>query len=1218
MSSRAFPDPADKRARVEAIDPALSVLVDAPAGSGKTDLLTRRFLRLLAEVDDPAQIVAITFTRAAAAEMRHRILSKIEEAAHSGASTGDEFSMESLAARAVARSRAMGWDLLNLPSLLRVSTIDSFCREVALRQPLLTTLGGNLDVSEEPDALYRRAARRTLEQIGEDAPPALAQAIEKLLEWRDNNWTELEDHLVTMLKKRDRWMQEFWLSDFAREDEALWERLRQKLERPFTRAIEGKLTRLSRLLDRVANVRDEILELARFACEEPGEGSPWALAECAEIPAAPFVDGHGPARDSHEAAARFLQTAQGKWRSERGLNTAGGFPSTPRGRAGKARFASLIARLREIEGLESALAAVAGFPPARYSDEEWEILRAGFTLLHHASGELQVAFAEAGTVDFTAVTQAALRVMRDEDGGPGDAALVLGGDIRHILVDEFQDTSRRQHELVRALLSAWPDQDGRTLFVVGDPKQSIYFFRDADAELFPRVEKFGLDLDDGQNLRLKGLSLEANFRTAPELLAHLNEIFSDVFAADDGSGIRFIGSQPARQGTDGAAAPYGLHLDFVPQNPRGKTQGEDDADRARMEADEARQSQADQIVELIRDREARMEEARARGEAYRIAVLGRSRNVLTPVAAALREAGIPFRAVDLEPLADRPEIRDALSLARALFNPEDRLAWLGVLRAPWCGLTLEDLHRACGADDPELKERPVPSLLREGARFLSSEGRAGVERVLSAADEAARLRAAEPAASLGTWLERVWIRLGGAACVTPAQLVNLKLLWNCLDKLPGGEPDFLSPALGAALDELKAQPDPSAGGERGVQLMTIHKAKGLEFEVVIVPELQAKSGSNRPSMFSWLERGLAEPDESGEITEFLVAPFQTRGADKGTAQAWVDREYRERERQESRRILYVAATRAREELHLFARPAYKSKNGEYELADPAESLLKTAWPALEEEVRARFAEWTSSRTEESRALREGAEILEIAAGAENVTVMPSPAKPAILYRLPAGFQLGSAQTPSAMQGEVAGMGAADLYRRHEGGLLSRALGNAVHALLEELARLRISSDATEAASRLAAALPRISARVRAVGVPIDQALKVAAEALEITLRAAVDPVAEWILAPHADAASEARWTGVIGENLHVVQVDRVFRCGETPCGDGESTWWIVDWKTAHADHLDPRGALPRLREYFAPQLELYGEVLRKLHGPEITIHAGLYYPRMLEFDWWAL
>ena len=1194
----ARPAPADQRERERALDPGRSILVQAPAGSGKTTLLAERFLRLLAEVDEPGQVVAITFTNAAAAEMRNRILDELRK---------DEPSP--LARRALEHSQALGWKLLDLPAQLRISTIDSFCRDLALQQPLLSSLGGGLGIAEQPGDLYRRAARQTLEQIDRAGPP-LSPAIEDLLLWRDNNWQEMEELLVEMLAQRDRWMHGFVL-----EREPDWDTLRERLERPFANAVREALTGLDRLFGEIPGAREEALELARFACAQSGGEQHRELAEMAEFPAGPFSssDALEEARQAAMNLAALLLTGGGTLRKS--VDKRLGFPADRKEK--KKQILDLIAGIAAVPGLEAALAAVRDLPPARYSEEEWQIVRDCFTLLRHAAGELQVVFAEAGAVDFIEVAQIAQRVLTGADGLPTDAALAVADGIRHLLVDEFQDTSRRQHRLLAGLVAAWPERTGRTCFAVGDPMQSIYFFRDADAELFPRVQAVGLELGGADPdhpeppLLLDFVPLRANFRTEPELVERLNEVFAQVFAAADGSGVSFSRAEAARESQEGTAPRLALHLEFVPRTGPGKAA---DAEAIRQK-EAARKLQTEEIVALIQGHMEAMEAARARGERYRIAVLGRTRSALAPVAQALREAAIPFRAVDLEKLQDRPEVLDALGLARALLNPLDRVAWLGVLRAPWCGLALDDLHRLTSADEQELLDRPVAELLAERLPLLSEAGRSGAARVLNALAAAPALHSAQPAASLGSWLEQVWLRLGGAACVDAAAQANLDLLWSCLDRLPAGEQDLLGPVLGAALDKLTALPDPGAASECGVQLMTIHKAKGLEFEVVIVPDLQAGGGRSGRKMLSWLERGLERPEEQGEITEFLVASFQRKGAERGSAKAWVDRVYARRESQEDRRILYVAATRAREELHLFARPAYKAESdGDLTLTEPRNSLLATAWPALEAEVRMRFADWKAAAPAE-------AEIESMAASGEgNLLVMPSPAKSTLLRRLPPEYRPEQSKefASAAAETSVAGMSGSRLYARHEGGMISRALGAAVHALLEELSRLRANSDWEAARAALPQFEPRVAAQVRAVGIETSKAGGIAAQALQIALDASRDSVGQWILSPHAEAASEASWAGVAGGRVRTVRVDRVFQAGPTPGSEGDDCWWIVDYKTAHADNGDPAAELPRLRPLFAPQIAAYAQVLRNLRGNGTPIRAGLYYPRMVLLDWWEL
>ena len=548
--------------------------------------------------------------------------------------------------------------------------------------------------------------------------------------------------------------------------------------------------------------------------------------------------------------------------------------------------------LAQEPGLEAALGAFLKPMPVGYTEEEWELVRHCFAVLRVAAAELQLVFAETGSVDFTEIAQIALRILGPVDGYPSDFALRQAESIRHLLIDEFQDTSRNQHELVARLIAAWPDTEGRSCFCVGDPMQSIYGFREAEVELFERLRTHGFEMPDGPPFRLEFVQLRANFRTVPSLVEDLNGHFRRIFPEDDAAdGVHFAAAEPMRPAVSEARAE--LHLGFT--SSARVTPG-DVADDAGPE--ETRKTQLDVLVGLIREKLEMVDAAKAQaGAKYRIAVLGRTRGSLVRVAEALRVAKIGFRAIDLVKLGERPEVLDALALVRALMNPVDRTAWLGVLRAPWCGLSLEELHWLTSADDVEVLATPVPVLLESRLSQLYRDGRIGVgafkaaERVGRVIAEAMDGRPDAAGAALGTWVESVWKALGGEATVDAEQRQNLGRLWAALDGLPEGEVDLMGAGLRAALDRLYALPDPAASSDFGVQLMTIHKSKGLEFEVVIVPDLEEKGQSGEQAMISWLERGLTGSEDGdfydgqggdgqgGQLTEFLIAPFQAKGTE---------------------------------------------------------------------------------------------------------------------------------------------------------------------------------------------------------------------------------------------------------------------------------------------------------------------------------------------------
>ena len=1223
-----FPVPPDQSERNRALDPSRSIVVQAPAGSGKTDLLTRRFLRLLGEAEKPEEIVAITFTKAAAAEMRNRVLSELEKVETQAGTSADPLSLEALATRALARSNAMGWHLLDQPAQLRITTIDSFCRSLALQSPLewglLSSLGGRLEPVNNPKDLYRSAARRTIELLRGEAG-AKRDAVEALLRWRDNSWKDVEDLLVQMLGARNRWWQ-----GFVFDQEQDWDELRGRLEAPFRRGVMNQLAALSGMLDQLAGSRDYALDMARLACATPGKSSPLGLAERAELPVAPFADGLEDAQEAYRDLAGFLLTASGTWRKPGGLNVNHGFPATPQGRQNKLRFGELVESMAQEPGLEAALAACLQPMPTAYTQEEWELVKHCFTVLREAAGHLQVVFSETGSVDFVEVAQIAQRILAAEDGSPSDFALQLGEGIRHLLVDEFQDTSRNQHQLLSRLIAAWPEREGRSCFCVGDPMQSIYGFREAEVELFERLKTRGLEAAMDVPLTFDPVLLTANFRTVPSLVDDLNGRFASIFGEPDGSGILFSPASAMRP--DGSNAKTELHLAFTLSRKREPDDG------TPGDPDETRASQLSEMVALIRKhlaKAAQMKEGAGDGGKYRIAVLGRARKSLIAVAEALGAAGIGYRAIELVPLRERPEVLDALSLARALLNPVDRTAWLGVLRAPWCGLTLAELHLLTSADDLAVRATPVPELLRSRlpefaeAGLLSTRAQAAAGRVERVLRQAAEMRASASNLALGSWLELVWKALGGEDTVDAEQQENLRLLWNCLDNLPNGEMDLVGAGpdtgLNAALDQLFAQPDPEASDDFGVQLMTIHKSKGLEFEVVIVPDLEAPKRGPEQAMISWLERGRTgdEGDEGDQDwpTEFLIAPIQSKGEDASRAKKWVDAVKQKRETQEMRRLLYVAATRGREELHLFARPRFSvNTQGEFVLGKPSGSLLATGWPALEAEVTERFAEWAANATAEGK--------LETVAAGADLLQMPDArdvARGTLVRRLPEGYAApefgwieAGASVPPA--GEPT-------FKRTEGGLRSRIEGTAIHALLDRLSQLRLRLGPGEAAAGLADSLPSVVALVRGHGVDAGTAVKLAAKALAVVLQVATDSAGAWIVANHPEAASETAWTGLVRTGSAKVQQrnlrpDRVFVAPPRTDPNADPVWWIIDYKTSQAHGADlseeaaRRAFLEEHREQHRGQLEAYAQVLKELRGPQTDIFTGIYYPRLLLFDFW--
>jgi ATP-dependent helicase/nuclease subunit A len=1155
--------PVDESARAQTLETRQSFLVQAPAGSGKTELLTRRLLKLLAEVDEPEQILAITFTLAATAEMRERVLARLHEARDT-AETIDELPEIKLARRALENDDRRKWNLLQQPERLNIQTIDAVCLTIAHETPLLSRLGGSLSPTDKPQPLYALAARRTLSHLGSEEP--LSSALDALLQLRATSLPDCQKLIAEMLDKRDQWGR---VLPLAAQKTLDWSQVRSKLEEPLRRTHHEAIQKAQSLFARHPELARELVAVLSHACNNVDPDSDLiALEHVTDIR-------HLTDHAHWSRLCDFLLTQKDEWRAN--IPSGMGFPTGRVGTAPRQRYKDLLSSLDANPEFLTMLSALRALPPQAYTEEESQMLQHMLVILRYAVAELRLVFAERGVVDFVELGLAAQQVLRDEEGELSELAADIAGRWPHLLVDEFQDTSRSQYELFTMIAGGWESAGRGSCFLVGDPMQSIYMFRQAEVELFERTRRYGLG-EGTAAVQLTPLQLQTNFRSHAGLVNRLNEIFEQIFGPATGREYQVTFAQstahsPAPRGSLGVKVwPYLISSRATPEQKRA--------------ADEA---EARQVVSIIQEHWPAVEAAKHKQSEFRIAVLVRARAHLNLIARRLRKADIPFRAVEIEQLNERQEVKDLTALTRALLHPMDRIAWLSVLRAPWCGLTLRDLHILAGSDIKDYAQPAMLALLRERTPLLSEDGQQRAARILAVLEDA--LRGKHRQVSLARWVERTWITLGGRPCVDRAGYANVHTFFAMLEQL-GPE----AAGLEEQIAELCAQPDPAASEHHGVQLMTIHKAKGLGFDVVIVPGLgRATRTESQPLLRSLEQTRLVGPEEEEE-KEFVVAPIGRNGK-QGGIYAWIGELQGRREDDEAKRLLYVAATRARKELHLLGTGVTKVNN-ELSPGD-RRSLLGIAWPALKDD----FERARDPQEPEADATPQQAEFS-----------FP-PAFPSIqLRRLPADWKPAAHATPPVVRERNQ-----ETIERPRGSLAARAFGTVVHALLEDLAKLPAIDAAGVSQAifdEVAGWRARASAILRSSGLPRNEADPLSAEVVRALQGVLRDPAGLWILGARAGAKNEISWSTWAGEVVQTLRGDRIFHAGATPGSIEETHLWIVDYKTARHGASGIDAFLAEEKEKYARQLESYAEVMRKVQGNALPLRMGLYFPLLTRLVWW--
>ncbi|MFO1310888.1 MAG: UvrD-helicase domain-containing protein [Burkholderiales bacterium] len=1091
----------DARHREAALDTRRSFLVQAPAGSGKTELLIQRYLALLATVSSPQRVVAVTFTRKAANEMRERVVAALREAREGTPVDGPHRALtRALAEAALAHADAKGWSVLDYPAQLGIGTIDALCGRIARQAPLSSGLTSSPRPVDDARGLHLEAARATLAH----ADPA-SSAWRTLLGRLDNDAEMTVRYMARLLERRDQ-----WLRHVVRRDAPTW---RAELEALLRHEIEAELAVVRAAL--VPGLEPLVVECAKLAARYLASEGEMQNAWLA------YVGSHGalpPATAEHvdvwRALAEWLMV-KNEPRLRTVMDRRQGIPpkSVDRGRPVEARD-RMLAALQAEGGLAHTLHVARVLPTPAYEDDAWAAIEALLEILPRAAAELLVVFAARGTCDYAQYTLAALEALGEADA-PSDLLMRLDLAVDHLLVDEFQDTSDAQYRLIGKLTSGWTPGDGRTLFAVGDPMQSIYRFRDAEVRLF---------LESRERARIghvpvQFIDLARNFRSQGHLVSWVNRVFPDVLAGRNDPWSGAVAFAPAaaskREGEEG---PPTLDLAL------------DGHDEARL------------VV-------ARVQQAVA-GTPGEVAILVRARSDLVHILPALRAAGVGFAAVELDALADRQAVRDLVSLTHALVQPADRLAALAVLRAPWCGLTLPDLMTLAS----RLGERGLPELCasRDGIEGLTAEGAARWRAL------AATLQPAFDEHATGSLADRVrgaWLALGGPACA--AEGIDLAAADDYFALLRAYESAGDIPDWQGFVDELGRRFATSTQDVFArVKVMTLFKAKGLEFETVVIPGLADTKGGDDNELLRWRAR-------PGGL---LMATARARGGARDAVYEYLKWLASAEFDHELGRILYVGATRACRRLHLVA-IAKADEHGGWK-PPSSKTPLGKLWDRLAQDRGS--PPDVPAETNEDHA----------------------PAPP--LRRLSSSFVLpplrasvvppfAAPEPPPPPPFEWAHPAAA-------------AVGTVSHRVLAQFAREPLSRFDE---ARLEALMPRIRNELIGEGVDAEDLPGTVRDVASVVRAVRDDPRGRWLFdAGHTEAVSEWPLAGMDEGSIVHVTLDRSF------VADGVR--WIVDFKTGRHEGGSPDAFLAREVERYRGQLERYARVVSALDPRPIRV--ALYYP----------
>lgn len=1105
----------DRQEREKALDISAHVHVESPAGAGKTGLIIERILALLSAVEHPSEILAMTFTRKAAAEMKGRVL-EILKAADEGVKSGDPYtdSLIEKARKVIGNYRGLQREMLLAGSELHVTTIHSFCLNICKRAPLESGLEPWLRLADEKEQERLRelaSEEIILDLLKRDRYDPFRKALRSRLLMHNMDVRGLASEIASLLAKRDQLGE--LLSALGRGVNVSF--FIEKSKQNLANVVRMHLAKLEEML------KDSLI------------GRQWAdFRDYLVRSNAPCLDKIPESRPSAHwrdlkwwlGLSDVFLTAGGTIRRRWGPRyggVPGDFSSTP--------WAKALMSLGE--EFQNYLAELRYYPKPEALGEEISAVEDLVLIISAALDKYREICRAENVIDYVDLELGALKAL-DSVQDVTESILFWDRKIRHILIDEFQDTSATEYMLLERLINGWEDGDGRTLFLVGDPKQSIYRFRKADVSVFYRAEK-GIERSGLGPLTPVAIKLKTNFRSRRKLIEWTNDLFGKtVMAAPrlEYDEVRFIDAVAAAPGENTEENPE-LALFIKKGNEPGSS---------------ARKREASYLACRV---EARLNELKS-GET--IGVLLFTRTHLPAYLKAFKDAGVPLQVQEGLKLSEIPGVAHMANLTRAVVRPHDLLSWVASLRSPWLTVPISVVK--------DILDTEGDTLFEKIKTFES--GNEDIERFYRAMVKA-RSRLGRD--NLGDVVKSAWVELGGPERVASffgiagvnACLRFLDRLFECKKGSPEETLEEMNFFLESAYD-----PVDITAADSPVFLMTVHGAKGLEFDHCFIPWLDYSplktGGGDKPAYLSSVIGGAS-----------LIASRPDRRVTKeNSVYDFLSRIERRKLIAEAKRLFYVAATRAKKTIFM---------SGVWNGKSSPEGPLK----------------WVLSHLGIKKLTDD---FVEGEIGSTLVLIDPAgktgEKSPGTTEEIP--LSEPSVFNPEHLPYRVKKPSDEGEHHRADGdsAKLLKARGTVIHKVIEQLA--------------MGLKLPNkkyIERLLQELGVDLEKSVEIAADIRVELEKCLEDPFFRWITNSDNFEWAETEWAVEFPENENVIVsgvIDRVLFDGKY--------YWVIDYKS-HKPHENETAAEfeERMKRSYASQLDAYRNfVARVREVDKKCIKCGLY------------